>query len=198
MKLYWAPQTRAASALWVLEESGARYERSLVDIRAGAQMTAAYRAINPMGKVPALDDDGTIVTEAAAICAHVADRFPAASLAPPIGDPARGAYYRWLVFEPACIEPAFMQKHTGLEVDSTTAAWGSYDRVIDTLDAALATGPWILGENFTAADVMVGGAVRFGIAVKMIEPRPSFSAYVSRCEGRPAFQRAVLIDERGV
>ncbi|MDZ4737619.1 MAG: glutathione S-transferase family protein [Rhodospirillaceae bacterium] len=198
MKLYWAPKTRAMSAVWVLEEAGAQYERSLIDIRAGAQMTAAYRAINPMGKVPALEDDGTIVTEAAAICAHVADRFPAASLAPPIGDSARGAFYRWLVFEPGCIEPAFMQKHIGLEVDSVTAAWGSYDRVIDTLDTALATGPWILGENFTAADVMIGGAVRFGMAIGMIERRASFAAYVSHCEGRPAFQRALLIDERGV
>ena len=194
MILYWAQQTRAMTALWALEESGLSYRRSLVNIRKGEQDEPAYRAINPMGKVPALDDDGTIVTEAAAICAHVADRAPAAYLAPPIGDTMRGAWYRWLIYGPACIEPAYMQKFTGFSVDKRTAGWGSYELVIETLDRALAQGPWILGERFSMADVMLGSELRFGMGFKLVDPRDSFSRYVERCDARPAWRRAVQID----
>ncbi|QPC44871.1 glutathione S-transferase family protein [Kaustia mangrovi] len=195
MKLYWAPQSRSSQALRILEEAGAEYERVTVDIRAGGQDDPAFRAINPMGKVPVLEDEGVIVAESAAICAHVADRFPQAGLAPPPGDPMRGAYFRWLFFGPSCIEPAIVQKVTGLDIDKATAGWGSYALVLDTLEEALSSvGPWILGETYSAADVVIGSGLNFGMMFELIEPRAAFSAYVERFRARPAIQRATKIE----
>jgi glutathione S-transferase len=151
MKLYWAPKTRSFRAVWMLEEAGCAYERVLIDIYAGAQSDPAYRAINPMMKVPALTDGDACVAESAAICAFVAERVPQAGLAPPIGDPARGRYLHWLFFASGCIEPAFAQKMTGLTINPVAAGWGDFDRVIGTLETGLTPGPWILGERFSAA-----------------------------------------------
>lgn len=198
MKLYWSPRTRSSQALRILEEAGASYERVLIDVFSGAQNEPGYRAVNPMGKVPALEDEGVIVTESAAICAHVADRFPEAGLAPPVGDPRRGTYYRWLVFSPACIEPAYTQKFTGLEMDKSMAGWGSYELVLDTLEQALSgEGPWLLGEQFSAADVIIGSALNFGLQFEIVEPRPTFSAYTERFNARPAIKRAAEIETAG-
>lgn len=194
MKLYWCPQTRSFSALWMLEEIGAPYERELIDIRAGAQDAPGYRAINPMGKVPALADGEATVAEQGAICAFLADRFPEAGLAPAIGDPARGRYLQWLFFAGNCIEPAYMQKFQGWETQKSRAGWGGYELVVDVLDEALKTGPWILGERFTAADVMIGCGVWFGLAFSLLDARPSFAAYRDRCVARPAFARAQAIE----
>lgn len=195
MKLYWAPQTRAFSALWMLEEVGQPYERVLVDIRAGAQDSADYRAINPMGKVPALADGEAVVAEQAAICLYLGDRFPEAGLAPAIDDPRRGRYLQWLFFVGNCVEPAYMQKHLGFEAAKSQAGWGSYDHVVDVLEDALRTGPWVLGDRFTAADVMFGCAVYFGLAFGLLDSRPAFTAHSERCTARPAFQRASEIEK---
>jgi glutathione S-transferase len=194
MKLYWAPQTRSFTALWVLEEAGAPYEREHVDIRAGAQDAPAYRAINPMRKVPALVDGEMVVAEQGAICAWVADRFPAARLAPAADDPQRGRYLRWLFFAGNCIEPAYMQKFSGWSTEKSRAGWGTYEVVVDALEEALKPGPWILGERFSAADVMIGAGVYFGLGFNILESRPPFEAYNERCAARPAFQRAVAIE----
>jgi glutathione S-transferase len=199
MKLYWAPRSRAIRAVWMLEEAGAPYERVLVDIENGEQARPEFRAVNPMMKVPALTDGAATVAESAAICAYVADRVPDAGLAPPIGDPLRGAYYRWLFFSPACIEPALAQKVTGMELRSSAAGWGSYERVVDVLEAALTPGPWILGERFSAADVMLGADLHFAVELfRMIDPRPAFAAYLERCTARPAFARAQEIQARAL
>jgi glutathione S-transferase len=198
MKLYWAPRTRSSRAVWMLEEAGLPYERVLVDIRNGEQSTQAYRAINPMMKVPALVDGEAKVAESAAICAYVAERAPAAGLAPPPGDPLRGAYLHWLFFAGSCIEPAYTQKFTGLQLPVSSAGWGTYERVVDVLDGALAQGPWILGERFSAADVMIGSDLRFGVELfKIVDPRPNFTAYLDRCRERPAFRRMMAIEEAG-
>ena len=138
MKLYWSPQSRSFTALWALGEAGISYDRERIDIRNGGQKAPAFRAINPMGKVPVLVDEGVVVTETAAICAHIADRVANPQLAPLPGSPERGAYYRWLFFAPSCVEPAYTQKHAGMEVDSHAAGWGSLEAVLDTLDGALA------------------------------------------------------------
>lgn len=137
MKLYWAPNTRSVSALWMLEELGVPYQRELVDIRAGAQNAPAFRAINPMGKVPVVADGQTIVSEQSAICAWLADRFPEKKLAPAIDDPMRGDYLRWLFFAGNCIEPAYMQKASGWSTTKSQAGWGDYKLVVDVLDGAL-------------------------------------------------------------
>jgi glutathione S-transferase len=199
MKLYWAPQSRAFRALWMMEEAGCDYERVLIDIRKGAQTTPQFRSVNPMMKVPALSDGAAMVAESAAICAYVAERVPEANLAPPLGDPARGRYLHWLFFAGGCIEPAYTQKFTKLELASMSAGWGSFDRVMDVLAEALGQRPWILGERFSAADVMLGADLNYGMNIfKIVEPRPAFTAYIARCTARPAFQRASEIDKAGV
>ena len=141
MQLYWSPRSRSFTALWLMEEAGAPYERVLTDISAGAQKKAEYLAINPMGKVPALKDGDATLAEAAAICAYVAERYPDAKLAPPPGDARRAKYLYWLFFAPGCIEPAMVQIATKLEMNPVSAGWGDAQRVFDVLDAALAKGP---------------------------------------------------------
>jgi glutathione S-transferase len=191
MKLYWSPRTRSFSALWLMEETGQPYQRVLTDISKGAQKTPEYLAINPMGKVPALRDGDATLAEAAAICAYVAERFPQAKLAPPPGDPLRAKYLYWLFFSPGCVEPAMVQVATKIEMNPVAAGWGEARRVFDVLDAALAEGPWLLGDSFSAADIMIGSGLNFAVRLfKMVPSRPSFDRYLDRCATRPAFQRA--------
>ena len=194
MQLYWAPRSRSFSALWLMEEAGQPYERVLTDITTGAQKTPEYLAINPMGKVPALKDGEATMAEAAAICAYVAERCPEAKLAPALGDPLRAKYLYWLFFAPSCIEPAMVQVATKIEMSSVSAGWGDAQRVFDVLDAALAKGPWILGENFSAADIAIGAGLNFAVRLfKMIPSTTAFDNYIARCMERPAFQRAEKI-----
>lgn len=191
VQLYWSPRSRSFSGLWILEEAGQPYERVLTDISTGAQKKPEYLAINPMGKVPALKDGDATIAEAAAICAYVAERYPQAKLAPPVGDPRRAKYLQWLFFGPSCIEPALIQIFTKLDVPSSTAAWGDATQVFDVLDKALKKGPWLLGDDFSAADVVIGSGLNFAIRLfKMVPTRPSFDRYLDACAARPAFQRA--------
>src|SRR4030081_2605136 len=188
MKLYWSPRTRSFSALWLMEETGQPYERVLTDLSAGAQKKIEYLAINPMGKVPALRDGEATLAEAAAIAAYVAERYPQARLAPPLGDPLRAKYLYWLFFGPGCIEPAIVQLATKLEMNPFAAGLGDSQRVIDVLDVALERGPWILGEHFSAADIVIGSGLNFAVRLfKMVPARPSFDRYIARCAARPAF-----------
>jgi glutathione S-transferase len=194
IKLHWSPRSRSFSAIWLMEESGLPYERMLTDISTGAQKAPEYLAVNPMGKVPGLQDGDAALGEAAAICAYVADRYPETNLAPAVTDPLRARYLQWLFFSPSCIEPAIIQIYTKLEVPPSTAAWGSATQTFDVLDAALQKGPWILGEKFSAADVMIGSGLNFAVRMfKMLPSRPSFDAYLERIVARPAFQRAEKI-----
>ena len=192
MKLYWSPRSRSFSALWLMEETGVEYERVLTDISTGAQRSLEFLTVNPMGKVPALADGEATMAEAAAICAYVAERYPEAKLAPPLGDVHRAKYLYWLFFAPSCIEPAMAQIATKFEISSVAAGWGDSKRVFDVLEAALEDGPWILGETFSAADIAIGSGLSFAVRqFKMVPTRPSFDRYLDRCEARPAFQRAM-------
>jgi glutathione S-transferase len=194
MKLYWSPRTRSFSALWLMEETGQPYERVLIDLSNGAQKTPEYLAINPMGKVPALQDGEVTLGEAAAICAYVAERYPQAKLAPATGDPLRAKYLYWLFFGPSCVEPAMVQLATKVEMNPTSAGWGDAQRVFDVVDATLSKGPWLLGDNFSAADIVIGSGLNFAVRLfKMAPSRPSFERYLDACAGRPAFQRALKI-----
>jgi len=194
MKLYWSPRTRSFSVLWLMEETGQPYERVLIDLSKGAQKTPEYLAINPMGKVPALQDGEVTLAEAAAICAYVAELYPQAKLAPPMGDRLRAKYLYWLFFGPSCVEPAMVQVATKIEINPTAAGWGNAERVFDVLDAGLEQGPWILGENFSAADIVIGSGLNFAVRLfKMIPARPSFDRYIDACTARPAFRRASAI-----
>lgn len=195
MQLYWAPRTRSLKAIWMMEEAGLAYDLNRLDLQAGEQQTPTFRAINPMMKVPALVDGPVKVAEAGAILAYMAEQAPKALLAPSVDHPRRGDYLRWLFFSAGCMEAAFVEKFASLKIPSFSAGWGDFDRVCDVLDTALAEGPWLLGEQFTAADVAIGTDLRFGMDVfKIIEARPNFRAYVDRCTARPAFSRALEID----
>ena len=194
LKLYWSPRSRSFTALWMLEETGHPYERVLIDITTGAQRSLEFLTVNPMGKVPALADGDATLAEAAAICAYVAERFPDARLAPPIGDPRRAKYLYWLFFAPSCIEPAMMQVATGVEMNAAAAGWGDAQRVFDVLDSALEDGPWILGDTFSAADIVIGSGLNFAVRMfKMVPSRPSFDRFLDRCTERPAFERAMAL-----
>ena len=199
MRLFWAPNTRSMRVLWMLEEIGAPYERVLMDLKAGAQHTADYHAINPMEKVPALQDGASCVAESGAIIAYLAEKFPQAGLAPPIGAATRGRYLQWLFFSGSCIEGAIAQKFTKAQMPEGTAGWGSFDRVFNVLEEVLSARRYLLGEKFSAADVLIGADLHFTIDVfKMLEPRPVFASYLERCQSRPAFQRAAEINSDGV
>lgn len=197
LKLYWAPQSRAVRALWLMEEAGLPYERVLVDIRAGDQSGLDYAKINPMMKVPALSDGAVSLAESAAICAYVAEKAP--HLAPPAGSPERARYLHALFFAANCIEGAFAEKFGNLQIPSMQAGWGSFDRVMGVLEDWLEMGPWLLGDRFSAADVMIGTDLHFGInQFGIVDKRPVFAAYLDRCMQRPAWQRAQAIDAAGV
>lgn len=194
LKLYWSPRSRSFTTLWLLEEAGQPYEKVLTDISTGAQKQPDYLKINPMGKVPALVDGDVAIAESAAICAYVAERFPQAKLAPPLGDPGRGKYLQWLFFAPSCIEPAILQAYTKLEIPPMSAAWGSTTQTFDVLEQALDKGPWLLGNDFSAADIAIGSGLNFAIRLfKMVPTRPAFDRYLDACVARPAFQRAEKI-----
>jgi glutathione S-transferase len=189
---YTNPQSRGRIAHWMLEEVGIPYETVWLDF--GPSMkTAEYRAVNPMGKVPALKHGDVAVTEAAAICAYLADRFPEKGLMPPAGHPARAAYFRWLFFAAGPLEMAVTAQSLGWQVPegrSGMVGFGSYTDTMAALEGALAPGPHVCGEQFTAADVYVGSSLGWGMMFGTIEKRPVFEAYVGRLQARPAAQRA--------
>ena len=191
IKLYWAPKTRAIRALWMLEETGAPFERVLIDIRdQKSKSDAVFRMASPLGKVPALEDGAVRISDSGAICAYLADAYPQAGLAPPIGDSLRGSYLQWLMFTNSNIEPAMAERFSKLTPNRVAHGWGDYDSVMAILRNALQIGPWILGERFCAADVMLGSAVYFLDMFKILAEEPALSAYLARCMARPAAQRA--------
>ena len=202
--LYHCPQTRGATTLWMNEELGAPCEVKLLNVRAGEQNAAAYLAINPMGKVPALVHDGIAVTEAAAVCAYLADAFPQAGLAPERDDPKRGAYYRWMFFAPSCMEPAMLDKLTGVNRDNPqSVGHGLVEDVLKTIDHALDQGPYLLGETFSAADVVFGSTLNFAVMFGAFDKKPAYEQYLTRLQERPAFRAAAardakLIDDAGL
>ncbi|MFM2422920.1 MAG: glutathione S-transferase [Pseudomonadota bacterium] len=195
--LYTHPMSRGRTARWMIEETGAPYTAEIVDY--GPPMKGpGYRAINPMGKVPALKHGDTIVTETQAICAYLADAFPAAGLAPAPTDPARGDYYRWLFFAAGPIEAAVTNAALKVEIPAERrgmVGYGSLPLVLDTLEAALKGREYLAGNKFSAADVCVGSQLGFGMRFGGIEKRPVFEKYFERLAARPAMQRANAIDD---
>lgn len=189
------PQSRGQIVRWMLEEVGVDYRTEV--IRYGPEMKSApYLGINPMGKVPALEHRGVVVTETAAICAYLADAFPDTGLAPALSQ--RGEYYRWLFFAAGPLESAVINKHLGFEVPAERepmVGYGKYSTVMDTLEAALARFGYAAGETFTAADVYLGSHIGWGLEFGTIESRDALVGYWSRIEGRPARLRAKELDD---
>ena len=194
LMFYTNPMSRGQIARWMLEEVGAPYEQHLLDY--GAQMKGSeYLAINPMGKVPAIVHDGRVVSEAAAICAYLAEAFPDAGLAPQPGEHAD--YFRWMFFGAGPLEQAITNRSMGWEGGpdkQMMLGYGSFDLAADTLAGWLADHDFICGDRFTAADVFVGAQVDWGLAFNTLPDRPAFSAYAERLRARPAYIRAKAID----
>lgn len=194
--LYHIAPSRSSIVLWMLEEIGKPYELRVLDHQRGENREAAYLSVNPMGKVPALNHKGVVITEAAAICCYLADAFPGAALALPIGNPQRGPYLKWLFFGPGCLEPALLDRMLNREGGPRQAlGWGDFDSVINVIADAVTSGPYLLGDRFTAADVVIGSGLRWGMMVKLLPERPELLDYVGRLGQRPALQRAVARDQ---
>jgi glutathione S-transferase len=195
--LYHAAPSRSSTVLWMLEEVGQPFELVVLDMKKGEQREPAYLAINPMGKVPAIKHGDTIITESAAILTYLADEFPAAKLAPAIGDPARGTYLRWMFFHGSAFEPAVIDHALKREAGSRQMLpYGDYDTTMNTLAGALAKGPYLLGERFSAVDVQMGSNLRWTMQFGIVPQRPEFVAYVDRLKQRPALIRAMARDEK--
>ncbi|MGD9508972.1 MAG: glutathione S-transferase family protein [Geminicoccaceae bacterium] len=193
---YHAAPSRGAIVRWMLEEVGAPYRVELLDLTRNEQKSPGYLAVNPMGKVPAIVHRGVPVTEVVAICCYLADAFQAAGLAPAIGDPLRGPYLRWSVFEASALEPAIIDRMLQRPPGKPGAlGYGDFDTTMDVVAQAVAAGPWLLGERFSTADVLVGSALRWGGMVDVVPERAEFTAYLARLNERPALQRAMAQDQ---
>ena len=197
LKLYHASPSRSSIALWMLEEVGEPYDIKLLKLSAGDNMKPDYLAINPMGKVPALKHGDTIITEVAAICTYLADEFPEKRLNIPIGSPKRGVYLKWLFFGPGCMEPAMIDRAAPRKEEARPAmlGYGDFDTTMNVVAKAVAKGPWLMGDQFTAADVVIGANIRWGTMFKLIPERKEFLDYAARIAARPAAQRAQAKDQ---
>lgn len=195
--LYTNPQSRGRIVHWMMEELGLPYQTVWLDY-ATTMQAPEFLTVNPMGKVPALKHGDIVVTEAAAICAYLADRFPQQGLVPPDNDAARANYYRWLFFAAGPLEQAVTAHAIGWEVPEgkgMSVGFGSYELTRDVLLAALEPGPYICGEQFTAADVYIGANIGWGILFGTIEMQPIYEEYLGKLHARPAYQRAEKIND---
>jgi glutathione S-transferase len=194
---YTNPMSRGRIVRWMLEEVGEPYQTEIMDY-ATTLKGPAYLAINPMGKVPAISHGGVVVTEAAAICAYLADAFPAKGLAPPLGDKRRGPYFRWLFFGAGPVEQATGVRALGLEIapeQKRMMGFGDHADMLNGMESAIAGRDYILGDQFSAADVYFGSQIGWGLRFGSIEKRPAFERYNERLQSRPAFRRASEIDD---
>jgi glutathione S-transferase len=192
-----APNTRSAGARILLEELDADYELHALNMKAGEQRKADYLAVNPMGKVPAIRHGDALVTEQGAVFLYLADLYPEAGLAPPIGDPMRGPYLRWIVYYGSSFEPALIDRAQKREpAPPSTSPYGDYDTMLKTLTDNLALGPYMLGERFSAADVLWGTALGWTTKFGLVAHTPVIDAYVARVEARPAAVRSRALDAK--
>ena len=194
MKLFWTPKTRSMRAIWMLEEAGIQYDLEQVDIRSEDRKDSdEFRRASPMGKVPALVDGDAAMSESAAICLYIADRYSSGELAPAIDDPRRGRFLYWLIYTPAVVEPAMIEKVSNIASNRVRNGWGDFDTMINTFEDALRDNTWVLGEQFSAADVMLGSSAHFLRLFKMLPETSNIADYADRCVAREAFQRALAV-----
>jgi glutathione S-transferase len=193
--LYHCPYTRSTGALTLLEELGADFKLHVMNMKLGEQRDPEFLAINPMGKVPTLTHGDAVVTEQVSVYLYLADLYPEAKLAPPLGDPLRGPYLRWMVFYGSCFEPAVVDRVQKREpIPEARSPYGDFDSVMKTLVGQLKEGPWLLGEQFTAADVLWGSALNWTTQFGLIPEVPAIKAYIARFIERPAYTRALAKD----
>jgi len=198
MKLYYSQYTRAGRARWTLEELGVPYELERLSFREGEHKRPEYLAIHPHGAVPALVDGDLKLTESSAIVLHLADKYPDKQLAPDLGTNERAEYYRWAVYVPATMDPVLMnltmhtrflpeEKRSAAVVEEGKKNLGTIARV---LEDAIGGRPYIVGDRFTAADIIVGSALGWVGFLGMLGDYPKLAAYLGELQKRPAFQRA--------
>jgi len=188
--LYHHPYSRAAGVVWALEEVGVPYRLKFVDLMKGEQKKPDVLALNPMGKLPILIDGDQVVTESAAIALYLAERYAAGKLAPPLDDPRRGTYLRWILFSPSVIEPGASAKSSNWELRESAVGWGNFDAMMTTIHSAIEGKQFLLGDMFSMADVVFGGTLRFMTRFHMIDSTPQLAAYIERLDARPAYQRS--------
>jgi glutathione S-transferase len=193
--VFHCPQTRSSGTIALLEELGAPYDVRLVNLKAGEQRRGEYLAVNPMGKVPAIHHRGALVTEQVAIGIYLADLFPQAGITPGVAERLRGPYLRWFVFYAACMEPAFVDRALKREPGPVgMLPYGDADTTLNTLLTQLSVGPWLLGERFTAVDVLWGSALTWFTKFGLVEAVPVIRDYVERWNARPSVARVAAID----
>jgi glutathione S-transferase len=190
------PNTRSSVALALIYELDLPVRLKVLNRSKGENHAAAFRAINPLGKVPALTDRGVVVTEQVAIFIHLADRFSLGTLAPALDDPDRGAYLRWLLFYAATFEPAVVDRAVKHETPPSMATYGDFDTMFGALTARLQAGPYILGERFSAADILWGAALAWTTGFGIVPAPPVVADYVARIGARPCFARVAADDAR--
>lgn len=196
MDFYWCPQSRAFRITWMLEEAGQPYERIRVDIRSGENKdNADFRAASPMGKVPAISDGPVKLWDSGAICLYIADKYPDAGLTVPEGDPQRYEFIQWLMYTNSVIEPAMVEKFMDIPPKQQSYGHGSFDSMITVLEQGLSGKPWIMGERFTAADVLLGSSVHVLETFGLLPDSATLRDYVARCRARPALQTALSLDK---
>ena len=192
---YHAPNSRSGGTRALLEELGVEYDMHVLNFKKNEQRQSAYTAVNPMGKVPAIWHRGELVTEQPAVFLYLADLYAEKGLAPALDDPMRGAYLRWMVFYGSCFEPAMVDRGMKREpVQPSTSPYGDWDTMFNTLVAQLERGPYMLGERFSALDVLWGNALHWMTMFKLAPELPVIRAYVDRVMSRPAQQRAAALD----
>ncbi len=186
LKLYHCPKTRSSRFVWLLEEIGEPYTLEIIDIRAEGGAPESYRAIHPLKKVPALEHNGEIVTESAAIALYLSDTFPKAGLGPQVGEPGRGQYLSWLAYYAGVVEPALMSKAANAQgFSKVSAGWGDPELMCQRLAETVEKHPYILGDRFSAVDVLIGST--FQIAGQLLPKTDAIEAYKQRLAARPAF-----------
>jgi glutathione S-transferase len=192
-----AAPSRSSGTLTLLEELGLPYEIRVFNLQKGETHTPEFLAINPLGKVPAVIHNGTVITEQVAVTIYLADLAPEAGLAPALDDPMRGAYLRWLAFYGGSFEPALIDRAMKREAGGQAMSpYGTYEAVVGALNAQLSKGPYLLGDRFTAADVLWGVALGWTTGFGLFDKTPVIAAYLGRVLDRPAFVRAREIDEK--
>jgi len=192
MKHYYHPMSRAITTDWLLKELDAEHEQIVIDYTAGENNTPEYRAINPMGKIPALVDGDVVITETAAICAYLADKFAEKGLAPEVGSNQRGSYYRYLFYPGTTLEPMFTVNQMDVtDASPQSTGWGDMERCIETVEKMTPETDWALGAKFTAADVVFGGTLGFAMQFGWLNsPSAKVAAYVGRLKAREAYRQS--------
>lgn len=194
--LHHHPFTRAAGIVWALEEVGLTYELRFVDLTKGEQKRADFLAKNPMGKLPVLEDGDVVVSEVAAIGMYLADRYAHGTLAPKLDTKQRARYLRACLVGPSVIEPAALAKAAKWEYRPSNAGFGTFESMMDTVHELIGAGPFVLGAEFSMADVLFGGTVRYMTRFKMMEATAPISSYLERINARPAFKRSEEVNAK--